>query len=473
VAGFAADYPDYDGLGLAALVARGEVSQAEVVAACLARIERVNPRINAVVALTAEAGSRRASAAEGKLRGVPFLLKDLAVLMRGEATTMGSRRVAGARAGHDSEIVARYRRAGLVIVGKTNTPEMGLAVTTEPAHFGATRNPWDPARSAGGSSGGSAAAVAARIVPWAHGTDGGGSLRIPAACCGVFGFKPTRARISLAPDAGERTGGFFTQHAITRSVRDSAALLDVAAGMANGDPYGAPALARPLADEVRLPPGRLRIALQNDAPGGVAVAAECRAAAQAAARLCESLGHAVVEVAPCYDLDALIDAALTIWSAHLAAAFPRPTDEEGLEPFTRFLVEIGREARAADYVRAMQHVHAQGRSIATLLEAHDVLLSPTLAQAPAPLGAFDTLRVASPAAARELFARQFHYACFTMIATAAGTPARSVPLAWSAAGMPLGTQFLGRFGDEATLFRLAAQLEGAHPWSDRRPPLAD
>jgi Asp-tRNA(Asn)/Glu-tRNA(Gln) amidotransferase A subunit family amidase len=478
-----AEYTRHDGLGLAELIAKKEVSASEVLEACRERLERVNPRINAVVSILEEAfspGQARAGEEGAPFRGVPFLLKDLGALMQGTVTTFGSKLFADARADHDSELVARYRRAGLVVVGKTNTSEMGLVVTTEPALFGPTRNPWDITRSAGGSSGGSAAAVAAGIVPWAHATDGGGSIRIPASCCGLFGLKPTRARTPLAPDAGERNGGFFTQHAITRTVRDSAALLDAAAGAARGDPYCAPPLGRPLLHEVGAPVGRLRIAVQRDAGDGAMVSEECREAVDAAARLCEALGHVVVDVTPGYSIGALIDAAMVIWSSSLASALESYCDARGrsippnaLEPFTWYFSEIGRRCQAAEYVRAIHTVHALGRAIAELLTPYDVLLAPSLASEPVPLGALTSATVGSVEDAREFFVREFHYSPFTMIANASGNPAMSVPLAWTKSGLPIGTQFLGRFGDEPTLFRLAAQLEEARPWFDRRPPLAD
>jgi Asp-tRNA(Asn)/Glu-tRNA(Gln) amidotransferase A subunit family amidase len=287
-------------------------------------------------------------------------------------------------------------------------------------------------------------------------------------------MKPTRARSSLAPDAGERNGGFFTQHAITRSVRDSAALLDVIAGAVPGDPYWPPSVTRPFSQEVGAPLGKLRIALQREAGVDAHVSKECRDAVDDTARLCESLGHVVTEVSPCYNLSELIAAAKVIWSSNLALALKGLGEGalpgQAVEPFTAYFAEISRSCSGEDYARAVQTVQGQGRALAKLLQAHDVLLTPTLAGEPVALGTFDVSSVRSAEEAEVLFYRQFRYSPFTMIGNASGNPAMSVPLAWTAAGLPLGSQFIGRFGDEATLFRLGSQLEEARPWFDRRPP---
>lgn len=474
------EYENYDALGLAELIAMKKVSAAEVLDATLLRVQRLNSSLNCLVNMgkltlqSWENGSPR-----GPFDGVPFVLKDLGLLINGTVTTFGSRLFANSIADHDSEVASRYKRAGLVIIGKSNTSEMGLVATTEPALFGPTRNPWDITRSAGGSSGGSAAAVASGIVPAAHATDGGGSIRIPASCCGLFGLKVTRGRTSLAPEAGERNGGFFTHHAVTRSVRDSAALLDVAAGPALGDPYWAPPLARPLLSEVGAPVGKLRIALQNKVGNGAVVAPECIRAVQSAARLCEDLGHTVTEVTPPYDLDALLDSARVIWSASLAAAIDgwceradRSISPAMVEPFTWHFYQLGRSLQASQYVTAIGRVHAQGRSVSEFFKTYDMLLSPTLASEPIALGNLDTSSVASIGDAHELFLRQFRYSPFTVIANATGTPAMSVPLEWSASRLPIGIHLLAPFGQEALLVRFAAQLEEAKPWFHRRPPCA-
>jgi len=474
------EYGEYDGLGLAELLANGEVTSEEIWTASAEQANRVNPTINAVVSTLGIEEYGANQVVPGPFGGVPFLLKDLSALATGSVTTFGSKLFADSVADHDSEVVARYRGAGLVVVGKTNTSEMGLTATTEPGLFGATRNPWDISRSAGGSSGGAAAAVAAGIVPCAHSTDGGGSTRIPASCCGLFGLKPTRGRIPLAPDAGERNGAFFTHHAITRTVRDSAALLDIAAGPCAGDPYWAPPFDGPLIKEVGAPTSRLRIALQTNLLDGGAIAPECREAAVAAANLCENLGHTIVEALPTYSLENIVQAARTIWSSSLAAAIEsrcaslgRSPGPELVEPLTWQFYLIGRGIQAKEYVRAIDTVHREGRALAKFLQKYDLLLTPTLALPPLQLGAINPTSISSMEEADALFLMQFRsYSPFTLIANASGNPAMSVPLAWTQSGLPIGVQFLGRFGAEALLFRLAAQLEEARPWFNRRPDMS-
>ena len=295
-----AEYVNYDGLGLAELVRTREVAATEILEAAITRIERLNPTLNAVVTKVYDAARAEAQAldADAPFAGVPFLLKDLGGAQAGVPLSAGSRFFAHAAAPADAEIVKRHKRAGLMILGRTNTPEFGLSATTEPVLFGPTRNPWDPTRTAGGSSGGSAAAVAVRMVPLAHASDGGGSIRIPASCCGLFGMKTTRNRNTLAPYAGESLAGCSVEHVVARSVRDSAAALDATAGPAPGDPYFAPPPARPFLDEVGTPPERLRIALATEAFGGAPVHPDCVAAAEGAARLCQQLGHVVEEASP-------------------------------------------------------------------------------------------------------------------------------------------------------------------------------
>src|SRR4051812_41055949 len=301
------DYEGYDALGLADLVRRGETTPTELLDAALARLDARNPALNAVVTPLVEAARRDIAAGlpDGPFTGVPFLVKELVASVAGAATTAASRLYRNQVATADSEIVARFRRAGLVIAGKTNSPEFGLSPTTESRLYGITRNPWRLDLAPGGSSGGAAAAVAAGIVPVAHATDGGGSIRIPASCCALFGLKPTRARVTAGPEGGEGLSGLANQHVVSRSVRDSAAMLDAIAGPMPGDPYAAAPPPRPFIDEVGRPPGRLRIAFSATAPNGVPVDAECRAAAEDAARLCEQLGHHVEEASPAYDAQAV------------------------------------------------------------------------------------------------------------------------------------------------------------------------
>ncbi|MCH8154692.1 MAG: amidase [Proteobacteria bacterium] len=475
MAGFE-DYETYDGLGLAELVRAKEVAPTDLLEAAIARVERHNPALNAVVHEMYDA-ARRAIAdglPEGPFTGVPFLLKDLGALTSGTPTTNGSRLFADYVADHDTTLTERVRAAGLVIMGKTNTPEMGVSAACEPVLHGAARNPWNPERSPGGSSGGAAAAVAARLVPMAHGSDGGGSIRIPAANCGLFGLKPTRARNPAGPDVGEGWSGLATIHAVTRSVRDSAALLDATSGPAPGDPYWAPPPARPFLDEIGADPGRLHIAFTTTAPTGVPVHPECVKAAAEAARLCAGLGHGVTEAAPELDMELAIRTMRTIWAANLWAAVEtryqalgREADGDGLETITWLLAQEGRTQSAADYARALPVIHGIGRGFARFFEDYDLLLTPTLAQPPWPLGTIDMM-------GRDLeayFDTLYAHMPFTAQFNASGQPAVSVPLHWTGDGLPVGVQFVARFGDEATLLRLSAQLEAAQPWADRRPPL--
>jgi Asp-tRNA(Asn)/Glu-tRNA(Gln) amidotransferase A subunit family amidase len=410
----------------------------------------------------------------GSFTGVPYLLKDLGVLYTGVATSAGSRLFTGYVANHDSEITARLRRAGLVVVGKSNTPEMGMCPSTEPRLFGPTRNPWRLDHSAGGSSGGAAAAVAAGMLPMAHATDGGGSIRIPASCCGLFGLKPTRARTPTGPDAGEGWGGAAVGHAVTWTVRDSAALLDATSGPDVDDPYWAPPPAGPFLAEVGRDPGRLRIALNLtpwiDAP----VDPECAEAARAAARLCASLGHHVEEARPTIHQDSWLQATRVIVAANVtfvlearAAVLGRPLAESDVEPMTWLRVADARTMSAADYARSMWLVHRAGRVVSRFLQEYDAILTPTMCQPPYPLGVLDM----STTDAERYRAALLASIGFTSLFNSSGHPAMTVPLATSSRGLPLGVQFAARFGDEATLFRLAAQLEAARPWAERRPPV--
>ena len=471
-------FANLDALAQADLVRRGEVTPIELVEAAIRRAERLNPQLNAVVTPMYEEARRLAAGPlpAGPFAGVPFLLKDLLAEYAGVPLSEGSAFLAKRYTpAEDSELVARHRRAGLVVVGKTNTPELGIVPTTEPRLFGPARNPWNLGRTPGGSSGGSAAAVAARIVPMAHANDGGGSIRIPAACCGLFGLKPTRGRNPLGPAYGDMFSGLVAEHAVTRSVRDSAALLDATAGPAPGDPYHAPAPAGPYAAEVGRAPGRLRIAFTRIAPNGAPVHADCVAAVEDAARLAEGLGHHVVEGAPTLDGERLTPAFFTLWAAGCAWSIadwarrigqtPAP---EHFEPLTWALAEMGGRRSAVDYLIAVQDLQRVARDVARFFETVDVWLTPTLAEPPLPLGSFDP----TPDDPILGLRRSASFVPFTPIVNATGQPAMSTPLYWNAAALPIGTHWVGRFGDEATLFRLAAQLEAARPWADRRPPVA-
>ena len=467
------DYEAYDGLGLADLVRRGEATATELLDAALERIARRNPELNAVVTPLDEAA--RAAIAdgldEGPFTGVPFLVKELVAAVAGTATTAASRLYAHHIASADSEIVARFRRAGLVIAGKTNSPEFGLSPSTESQLYGITRNPWRLDRSPGGSSGGSAAAVAAGFVPLAHATDGGGSIRIPASCCGLFGLKPTRGRISAGPESGEGLSGLTSQHVVCRSVRDSAALLDAIAGPLPGDPYFAAPPARPYLNEVTVEPGRLRIGFATQAPTGVPVDPACAAAVVDAARLCESLGHHVEEAAPDYDAQALERGFVTLFAAHTMANIARATgggmpDPGLVEPLTHALAARGHALSAAEFILALQGLQRQSRSIARFFERYDLWLTPTLAQPPLPIGYFEI----DSGDVDRWIARLGGFVAFTYPFNVTGQPAASVPLYWSGDGLPIGCQFAARYGAEALLFRVCGQLERARPWFNRRPP---
>jgi amidase/6-aminohexanoate-cyclic-dimer hydrolase len=409
---------------------------------------------------------------DGPFAGVPYLLKDLGAQYTGVVTAGGSRLFAKDVADHDSELTIRLRRAGLVVVGKSSTPEMGLAPSTEPRLFGPTKNPWKLTHSAGGSSGGAAAAVAAGILPMAHATDGGGSIRIPASCCGLFGLKPTRGRVSMAPDAGEGWGGASVAHAVTRTVRDSAALLDATAGPALGDPYWAPPPPRPYLEEVGREPGKLRIALNLTPwfPGDVD--RECAEAARDAARLCASLGHEVEEARPEFDVAKWRQANRMIVAANVAATLDaraalmgRALAEDDVERMVWDRVKDARAFSASDYAMATRIVHLVGRQVARFMERYDIILTPTMAAPPWPLGVLDMMTTDVDAYLKAVFAS----IGFTALFNSTGQPGMSVPLAWSSSGLPLGVQFVSRFGDEGMLLRLAAQLESARPWIGRRP----
>jgi Asp-tRNA(Asn)/Glu-tRNA(Gln) amidotransferase A subunit family amidase len=464
-----AEYRSFDALGLAGLVSRGQVSAHELLDAAMEAVADRNPAVNAVVNLFDDQARMAIETGlpDGPFRGVPFAIKDLWANVAG-ITTSNSSRLFVAVPEVDSEIVARYRRAGLVLFAKTNTPELGVSPTTEPAMFGPTTNPWDSTYSAGGSSGGAAAAVASGIIPLAHASDGGGSIRIPASCCGLFGLKPTRARISLAPDRGEGWAGMSTQHAVARSVRDSAAALDACAGPVPGDPYWAPPPAGPYLAEVGRDPGRLRVGLVMEAPNGTAVSGPCRDAVERTALRLENLGHRVDPVGWPFDGELMARASAAIIAPSVAAAvnarlgqLGRDLKPDDLEEVTARIVEGGRSASAIDYINSATAMHQIGRTMATLFEHVDVVLTPTLPDPPLKLGMLvgtDVKRFA------ELTPR---VTAFTTLANITGQPAMSVPLDATPAGLPIGSQVMAPFGDEATLFRLAAQLEAAHPWFDR------
>lgn len=470
---------DLDATALAELLRTRKAKPSEVVEDALRRIDAVNPKLNAVVTRMDEEARAVAKAYDsaepkGPFFGVPMLLKDILGNCKGVLATSGSRMLADFVPQHDTEHVARLRRAGFVFVGKANVPEFGFLPTTESRLFGPARNPWDPSRTTGGSSGGSAAAVASCIVPVAHANDGGGSIRIPAACCGLFGMKPSRGRITLGPDLGDIMGGLVCEHAVTRSVRDSAALLDATEGPLAGDPYQAPRPVRPYVEEIRMAPGRLRIAFTTESVNGAPVSPDCVEAVHAAVKLCEELGHEVVEAAPPLSGDMLTYAFTVLWTAGAAATIDgfglmlgKSANPDTLEPTSLALAEAGRAHSASMYLVATTMLQQVTRQVAQFMETHDVWVTPTLTQPPLPLGSFEPKQgdPLSPI----VTAGQF--AAFTPLQNATGQPAMSVPLHWNAAGLPIGVHFVGRYADEATLYRLAAQLEAAHPFTSRRPSI--
>jgi len=468
------EYDDLDALALAALVRGKHVSAAEVLETAQDRIARRNPALNALVTpLFGDArGEVAAGLPDGPFTGVPFALKELVVSVLGAPSTAASRLYADAMPTADSEIVARLRRAGLVILGKTNSSEFGLAPATESALFGAARNPWNTDFSPGGSSGGAASMVAARMLPMAHATDGGGSIRIPASCCGLFGLKPTRGRVSFGPEGAEGLGGLAHQHAVTRSVRDSAALLDVVAGPMAGDPYTAQKPDRPFLQEVGAPTGRLRIGFATTSPGGFDIDPACIAAVHAAARLCESLGHEVQEATPAFNAETVFADFTTVFLVGAATNVARRTGGElpapgMLEPLTYAAAARGQKISAADYTLALARLHREARRVATFFERYDIWLTPTLTSPPRRIGFFDT----ATADVDAWFRRVVAFIPFTALCNITGQPAANVPLYWNADGLPIGCQFAARYGDEATLFRLSAQLEQAQPWQQRKPQL--
>ena len=494
----ASPFDDHDLLGLASLVRRGEVRPSELTDEAIRRTEHANATLNAVTT-PMSAWAREVAAAydrtlgDAPLAGVPFALKDLGAALAGVPLTAGSAALRHYVPDRDSSLVARQRAAGLIPVAKTTTPELGLLAITESEAFGATRNPWHLGRTPGGSSGGSAALVAARALPAAHASDGGGSIRIPAACCGLFGLKPTRGRVPAGPYVGEFWDGAAVDHAVTRSVRDSAALLDVTRGPDVGAPYALPPPERPYLAEVGRSPGTLRIGYTARSPIGTPVAADCVRAVEDAAALLEGLGHHVEEAAPEIDGAGLVDSYLTMYFGQTAADLRWIADTFGAgavkktELVTRALALIGEHYSAADYVVARRRWNDFARAMGVFHETYDLWLTPTLGALPARIGELEPsgaerfqletavrlraggLLVAGGMVdqiANEHLART----PFTQLANLTGQPAMSVPLWWTDGGLPCGVQFVAPFGDEVTLFRLAAQLEAERPWADRLPP---
>jgi amidase len=497
------EYLSHDATGLAALVREREVAPTELLRIALERIGALDPTINAVVyVMDADARNDIARAPAKELRpfgGVPFLAKDMIGTYAGHPTSYGSRLLANHVFDHDSELARRVRASGVTIVGKTNLPEWGLLPFTESELWGACRNPWATDHTPGGSSGGSAAAVAAGIVPMAGGGDGGGSIRIPASCCGLFGLKPTRARTPTGPQFGLLWRGAVVEHVLTRSVRDSAAMLDATHGPDAGAPFEIAPPARPFLSELGASPGRLRIAWTTEptlsAPG-TPIHPDCVAAVEDAVALLTGLGHELVEARPDVNGPEFARSFVVMVAAELAADLEdagrllrRKPRRSELEPATWALGLVGRSLAGAEYAGALRRMEAAGRRIGAFFEGYDLLLTPTLASppprigelAPTPtevrllrmLGLLGSGRLIELAGLLDRMAAEaFAWTPWTPVSNATGQPAMSVPLHWNAQGLPVGVHFVGRFGDEATLLRLASQLEDARPWFDRLPPLA-
>ena len=486
------EYDDHDAIGLAELVKKGDVSPGDLLEAAVERLDQRNPALNAVVyRMVDRARSRLNDLPDGPLKGVPFLVKDLKLTIEGTPTTNSTRLAMTKSVERSSVLAERYEGAGVQILGKTNTPEFGIMGITEPEVRGPCRNPWNTDHTPGGSSGGSGSAVAARIVPAAHGGDGGGSIRIPSSACGLFGIKPTRGRVTMAPWTGEAWNGFVQEHVLTRSVRDSALFLDISDGPTPGEPYVAPQKARPYLDEVGADPGKLRIAVSRGALFGDDVHPDCVAAVDDAVKVLEELGHEVVEAAPPFPREALVRAYFTIVAAGVArlvettsrAAGKKPHHSD-YEPTTWVLAQIAWKASATDLLAAEHTIQLAARDVAGFFEDHDLFVCATMAMPPAKVGelAVQKNEKRQLAALRRLgfkplldfaldkmAAGRLAWTPNTQLFNQTGQPAMSVPLHWNAAGLPIGVQFAGRFGDEATLFRMAAQLEEARPWADKKP----
>jgi amidase len=468
-----AEYARYDGLGLAELVRRGEVTARELGQLALAGVDKVNPRLNAVIETFPERLAQLSPLPGGPFAGVPILVKDFPIDagVRGE---MGCQLCAGFAPDHDSALMLALRRAGFFNLGRTTSSEFGLAALTKSVHSGITRNPWDPSRSTAGSTGGGAAAAAAGIVPIVQGGDGGGSIRNPASFCGLVGLKPSRGRISAGPDDGDPLSGMAVSFGITRTVRDCAALLDAVAGPAPGDPYDIPSPERPYGEEIQRPAKGLRIAFTTDAWSGLPIDPELVEGVRSVARLLKEMGHSVDEAAPVFDYEQFLAAQINLWCGHtafgidaIAGVLGRRPSESNLQSTTWAIYLAGKRLSATAFLAAEAVYNTVTRQVAAFFADVDVLLTPTCTVPPLPL---DTHELNAPGATvKDLFEHLAPIESFTALFNATGQPALSLPLCWSRSGLPLGLQFVGRFGAEATLLRLAAALEQARPWKDRWP----
>lgn len=491
------EYDQYDGLGLAALVRNKEISAAEICEEAISRIERVNPTLNAVITPLYDLARRavQQTLPDGPFCGVPFLLKDLLSDLAGVPQTMGSKACRDYIPSRDSELVKRYKQAGLVILGKTNLPEFGLLGITEPELHGPTRNPWNTDHTPGGSSGGSAAAVASGMVPLASASDGAGSIRIPASCCGLFGLKVTRGRTPNGPAHGRTWEGAVVEHVISRTVRDSAAILDATHGPDLGAPYVIPPPKNAYMNELKQSPGRLKIAFSTQSPIDTRVHPECIRAVEQTVALLEELGHEVEEAHPKVNGQVLTKGLVIMYASEIAAIMDdlklilgRTVKPSDVETVTWTVALLGRTFTAGQFVKSRRHWELAARIMGRFHETYDLYLTPTMAYPPVKIGelmptpiekalltVINTLGLGRLLIASgitdKLAVENLAKTPFTPLANFTGQPAMSVPLHWTVDGLPCGVQFIGRYGDEATLLRLAAQLEKAQPWLDKRPPI--
>ena len=466
------EYASYDALGLAALIKSKKIKLSEAVDSAIAQAQALNPKLNAIVFADYEGARAAAKGKPGKgaFAGVPMLLKDMRANVVGWPTRSGSRYVPASSATVESTTVTRFKAAGLIPMGKTNVPEFGILPTTECKLYGAAHNPWNLAHSPGGSSGGSAAAVAAGIVPIAHATDGGGSIRIPASACGLVGLKSTRGRVTQGPEAGDATSGLSMDGVVTKSVRDSAAALDALCGIDYGDPYFAPPPEGSYLDGIKHKPKRLKIAVSTKMMNGTAHDPEVIAAVKKTAKLCESLGHIVEETDPPLNAGELVSAFSTVWCANVAYTLTMLQRQTGIAPslsvvegLTLGLYVMGLNVSAVQLTEARQVMMRAGRVIAKWHETYDCWLTATLGRPPMKLGTLDI----DETDVQKGFAPNFGYVPFTSMQNSTGTPGINMPLNWSKDGLPIGVQFTARAGGEMTLLKLAAELEKAAPWADR------
>ena len=463
-----------DAVAQAEMVKTKETEPDELVEAAIERIKKLNPKINAVITpLFNQARKQVSNLPKGRFTGVPTLLKDSA-RVKGVSTTIGAALLKGNISDRDSEVIKKMRDSGLVFLGITNMPEFGILCTTEPRLYGPTRNPWDLSMTSGGSSGGASAAVASGMVAIAQGGDGGGSIRIPASCCGLYGMKLSRGRESVDLQTSEIGARLISNHVLTKSVRDSAAMIDVTLGPSTGQLYRQPPPIKPFFEEVGESPGTLKIAYTDENLRGRPVHSDCVKAVHDAADLCSELGHVVDNASPVLNYELYSEAFLVLWSLsnytrifNISRNKRQKIEKDLVEPVTWAMYERGGRYGVIDYFQALQVLQETTYSFAKFLSDYDVFLTPTLAEPPVPLGTFD----ATYDDPMRGFERAIRFTPFTSVANATGLPAMSMPLYWNSKGLPIGSQFIGRYGDEATLIRLASQIENARPWTQRRPPI--